>query len=225
MSSSEEATLGRVSALVASRARVVAAADEDRRRLHGQLHDGAQQRLVHATIVLKLAREAPDLGPAAAALVEEALAHVQRATRELREVVRSILPGALLHGGLRTGLESLVADLDLPTVLSIDTPRLPPDLETTAYLVVAEALTNAAEHARARRAQVDVRFGGDALVVEVRDDGVGGADPAAGTGLTGLLDRVDAAAGTLTILSPPGEGTTVRAELPVCLDDDAPNRP
>jgi signal transduction histidine kinase len=183
----------RVVELVASRARIVAAADETRRRLHRDLHDGAQQRLVHAVIALKLARDAVDPGSAAAALVEEALAHAERASRELREVVRTVLPGSLMYGGLRTGLESLVADV-------------------------------AVRHSSAQRVEVEVRFSDETLVVEVSDDGTGGAD-AAGAGLTGLRDRVDTAGGSLTISSPPGTGTTVRARLPAQPREDAATQP
>jgi signal transduction histidine kinase len=201
--------------LIASRARVVATADETRRRLQRDVHDGAQQRLVHALIALKMARTVVEAGSAAAGLVEEALTHVERASSELRDVVRGILPTSLTHGGLRVGLESLVADLALPVDTHITTPRLPAALETTAYFVVAEALTNAVKHSRAREVRLDVELDGNTLVVEVRDDGVGGADPARGTGLTGLVDRVDAAGGVLVIRSPVGEGTTLRATLPV----------
>jgi signal transduction histidine kinase len=214
----------RVVELVASRARIVAAADETRRRLHRDLHDGAQQRLVHAVIALKLARDAVDPGSAAAALVEEALAHAERASRELREVVRTVLPGSLMYGGLRTGLESLVADVAVPAELRISAPRLPAAVETTAYLVVAEALTNAVRHSSAQRVEVEVRFSDETLVVEVSDDGTGGAD-AAGAGLTGLRDRVDTAGGSLTISSPPGTGTTVRARLPAQPREDAATQP
>ena len=201
--------------LIASRARVVATADETRRRLQRDVHDGAQQRLVHALIALKMARNAVEAGSAAAELVEEALTHVERASSELRDIVRGILPTSLTHGGLRVGLESLVGDLALPVDVHITTPRLPAALETTAYFIVAEALTNVVKHSQAREVVLNVDLDGDTLVVEVRDDGVGGADSARGTGLTGLVDRVDAARGTLTISSPPGGGTAVHAELPV----------
>jgi signal transduction histidine kinase len=201
--------------LIASRARVVATADETRRRLQRDVHDGAQQRLVHALIALKVARSVVEVGSAAAGLVEEALTQVERASSELRDIVRGILPTSLTHGGLRVGLESLVADLALPVAAHITTRRLPAALETTAYFVVAEALTNAVKHSRAREVRLDVELDGNTLVVEVRDDGVGGADPVRGTGLTGLVDRVDAAGGVLAIRSPAGEGTTLRAALPV----------
>jgi signal transduction histidine kinase len=200
--------------LVASRARVVATADETRRRLQRDVHDGAQQRLVHAVIALKLARGTAEAGSPAAGFVDEALTHVERASSELRDVVHGILPVSLTHGGLRIGLESLVSDLALPVDVRITTPRLAAATETTAYFVVAEALTNAVKHSRAREVRLDVHLDGGTLVIEVRDDGVGGADPARGTGLTGLADRVDAAGGAMAIVSPPGEGTTVRAALP-----------
>ena len=201
--------------LTASRARIVATADETRRRLQRDVHDGAQQRLVHALIALKQARDTVEAGSAAARLVREALTNVERASSDLRDVVHGILPASLTHGGLRTGLESLVADLTLPVDMHVTTPRLPAATETTAYFVVAEAVTNAVKHSQAQGVSLSVDIDGDTLVVEIRDDGVGGADPARGTGLTGLLDRVDAADGALTIISPNGDGTVVRAELPV----------
>jgi signal transduction histidine kinase/putative methionine-R-sulfoxide reductase with GAF domain len=199
----------------ASRARVVATADETRRRLQRDVHDSAQQRLVHAIITLKLAREAMADGRDPAELVEEALRNAERANRDLRDVVRGILPAALTRGGLAAGLESLVEDVALPVRLRVTAPRLSPALETTAYFVVAEALTNVVKHAHASRAAVDVRLSGDVLVLDVRDDGTGGADATRGTGLTGLLDRVEAGEGTLTLSSPVGIGTTVHVELPV----------
>jgi signal transduction histidine kinase len=208
------------SKLTASRARIVATADETRRRLQRDVHDGAQQRLVHAVIALKMARSTVEGGSAAAGLVEEALTNVERASSELRDIVHGILPRSLTYGGLRVGLESLVADLTLPVDVRVTTPRLPAATETTAYFIVAESLTNAVKHSQAQQASVRVDLDGDTLVVEVRDDGVGGADPDRGTGLTGLLDRVDAAGGALTIVSPVGDGTTVRVELPVGSGDD-----
>lgn len=208
----------RIAELVASRARIIATADQDRVRLQRDLHDGAQQRLVHAVIALKMARDSVAAGSAAAELVEEALTHAERASSELRGIVHQILPRSLVSGGLRTGLESLVADLDLPVDVQVDTPRLSAALETTAYLIAAEAITNAVRHAKARRGQLNVELAGNILVVEIRDDGVGGADPVRGTGLTGLFDRVAAMAGSLDMTSPAGGGTTVRAELPVAPD-------
>ncbi len=201
--------------LTASRTRVVATADETRRRLQRDLHDGAQQRLVHAIIALKLARDAAASGDPPGPLIEEALKNAQIANRELRDLVRGILPAALTRGGLRTGIESLADDLTLPVDVRVGAPRLPAEIETTAYFVVAEALTNVVKHADAGRARVDVDADADRLVIDVRDDGRGGADPARGTGLTGLLDRVEAGEGTLTIDSPAGIGTTVHVVLPL----------
>ncbi len=201
--------------LTASRARVVATADETRRRLQRDVHDGAQQRLVHTIIALRLARDTVADGSPAVELLDEALANAERANDELRDVVHGILPASLTRGGLRAGLESLVADLAVPVELDVTAPRLPAATETTAYFVVAEALTNVVKHAGASSAHVQVDVDGTTLAVEVRDDGVGGADPARGTGLVGLLDRVDAADGTLTVTSPGSVGTTLRATLPL----------
>jgi signal transduction histidine kinase len=201
--------------LRASRARVISTGDEARRRLQRDVHDGAQQRLVHTIIALKLARGALAEGQPPDELLQEALTHAERASTELRDIVRGILPAALTRGGLRAGLESLVADLALPVDVRVGAPRLPAPIETTAYFIVAEALTNVVKHARATRAEVEVALDDDALVIVVRDDGAGGAEAAGGTGLLGLSDRLDAGGGTLAVSSPPGGGTTVRAVLPV----------
>jgi signal transduction histidine kinase len=201
--------------LTASRARVVATADETRRRLQRDVHDGAQQRLVQTVITLKLARNAIARGDDAGDLVGEALYHAERANAELRDLVHGILPASLTRGGLRTGLESLIGDLSIPVDLRLTAPRLPAQTEITVYFVVAEALTNVVKHARASRAEVTVHAEGATLRVEIVDDGIGGADPAGGTGLTGLSDRVQAAEGTMTIVSAAGDGTAVRVALPL----------
>ncbi len=201
--------------LSTSRARIISTADEARRRLRRDVHDGAQQRLVHTIIALKLARDALARGERPDELVHEALTHAERASAELRDIVRGILPVALTRGGLRAGLESLVADLTLPVDVRVSAPRLPAPTETTAYFVVAEALTNVVKHARATRAEVEVALDGDALTIVVRDDGAGGADTTGGTGLLGLFDRLDAGGGTFAVSSAPGGGTTVRAVLPI----------
>jgi signal transduction histidine kinase len=201
--------------LTASRARVVAAADEARRRLQRDVHDSAQQRLVHTILTLKLAQQAIAAGRPPDDLVEEALLNAERASNELRDIVRGILPAALTRGGLRLGLESLVSDLALPVDLSVTAPRCSTDAEQTAYLIVAEALTNVIKHANAERAAVSIALDAGTLTIEVHDDGVGGADPARGTGLLGLADRVEAVEGVLTLTSPPGVGTTVQVRLPV----------
>jgi signal transduction histidine kinase len=207
-----------VADLVASRARVLAAADEARRRLQRDVHDGAQQRLVHTVIALKLARDALPPGSMPRRLVEEALRNAELAGRELRDVVHGILPAALARGGLPAGIEALLDDVALPVEVRVDVPRLDPGVERTAYFVVAEAFTNVVKHAEAARAAVqihlDIHGDGAALVVEVRDDGVGGADPASGSGLIGLRDRVEAGRGRFEVTSSPGRGTVVRAVLP-----------
>ena len=207
--------------LTASRARVVATADETRRRIQRDVHDGAQQRLVHAVISLTLAKEVARAGGDPGELLEEALRNAERANRDLRDVVRGILPAALTRSGLAAGLESLVDDLTVPVRLQVEVPRLDRGLETTAYFVVAEALTNVVKHARASRAEVEVRWSDGFLRLQVRDDGVGGADAARGTGLTGLLDRVEAADGVLTLRSPVGGGTTLHVALPAPAPDSA----
>jgi signal transduction histidine kinase len=203
------------SELLASRARVLTTADETRRRVQRDVHDGAQQRLVHTIINLKLARDAAADRVAATRFVEEALRSAEQANRELRDVVRGILPAALTRGGLRPGIESLVADLPLPVDLRVDVPRLPVPVETTAYFIVAEALTNVVKHAGARQASVEVTRRDGRLVIDVRDDGRGGADARLGTGLTGLRDRVAASDGSIAITSAPGQGTRLLASLPV----------
>jgi signal transduction histidine kinase len=201
--------------LIASRARVVATADETRRRLQRDVHDSAQQRLVHTIITLKLAKDAIAKGDTAAQLIDEALENAQRANSELRDVVHGILPAALSRGGLHAGLESLVADFTLPVDLHADIPRLAAEVETTAYFIVAEILTNVVKHARATATSVKLTINDSNLDIEVRDDGVGGADPSKGSGLTGLLDRVEASNGTLVVTSPLGRGTTVKATIPI----------
>lgn len=204
--------------LRASRARVVATANEVRQRLQRDVHDGAQQRLVQTVLSLKLGLDAADQGADAVELMREALEHAERATVELRDIVHGILPVALARGGLRAGIDSLVTAAAIPVDLDLSaqpTERLPSDVEVTAYFVVAEALTNVVKHAKATRVRVTVAGGSDQLVVEVVDDGVGGADPRGGSGLTGLSDRVDALDGTLTIRSAGGVGTAVRVVLPL----------
>jgi PAS domain S-box-containing protein len=201
--------------LTASRARVLAASDEARRRVVRDLHDGAQQRLVHTILTLKIAQQALH-GDAHAAegLLAEAVGTAERATAEVRELAHGILPSVLVHSGLHAGVDAFAARLDLPVELDISTERLPPDIEASAYFIVAEALTNVVKHARATRATVKGAVADGALVLEVRDDGVGGADPR-GHGLIGIADRVDALGGRLQIASPDGEGTTLAVRLPV----------
>ncbi len=203
-------------ALAASRARIVAAADESRRRIERDLHDGAQQRLVHAVIVLKLAMRSMLHNEATAdGLLAEALSHAEQANAELRELAHGILPAVLTRGGLRAGVEALVSRVSLPVRVDVSVERLPAGVEATAYFVVSEALTNVVKHARAGSAGVWARVERGELRVEVRDDGVGGAGGDQSTGLGGLEDRVAALDGRLELDSPPGGGTRVRAIVPV----------
>jgi signal transduction histidine kinase len=203
-------------ALTASRARIVAAADESRRGIERDLHDGAQQRLVHAVIVLKLAQRALAHADAnAPELVGEALRHAEEANAELRELAHGILPAALTRGGLRAGVETLVSRVSLPVDVDVSVDRLAAGVEATAYFVVSEALTNAVKHARAARAEVTARVEQGELRIEVCDNGIGGARGDYTTGLGGLEDRVSALGGRLVLESPPGVGTRVCAQLPV----------
>ena len=202
--------------LAASRARIVAAADETRRRVVRDLHDGAQQRLVHAVITLKLAlRELEPHDGRAEALVSEALGHAENANSELRELVHGILPGVLTSGGLRAGVDALVSRSSVPVTVDVCPQRFPSAIEATAYFVASEALTNVIKHAHAQRAEVEAHVEDGTLRVEVRDDGVGGADPSHGSGLTGLKDRVEALGGTIEITSAAGGGTSLVARIPI----------
>jgi signal transduction histidine kinase len=201
--------------LAASRARVVAAADEERRRVVRDLHDGAQQRLVHTTITLKLARRALQRDEVnAPALLTEALHHAEQATAELRELAHGILPAVLTQGGLRAGVDALASRMAVRVKNSVYVGRLPAAVEATAYFFVAEALTNVAKHARAGHAEVTARIQDEMLTIQVRDDGVGGARRH-GSGLTGLADRLATLDGELRVESPAGGGTLVAAVIPV----------
>jgi PAS domain S-box-containing protein len=201
--------------LAASRARIMEATDEERRRVVRDLHDGAQQRLVHTVITLKLARRAlQNKEDAVPALVAEALEHAGQATVELRELAHGILPAALTEGGLRAGVAALASRMPLPVENGVSVGRLPTAVEATAYFVVAEALTNVAKHARAGHAEVMARIEDGTLAVEVRDDGVGGARPE-GSGLLGLADRLAVLDGRLRVESPADGGTIVTAAIPL----------
>ena len=201
--------------LAASRARIVAAADEERQRVVRDLHDGAQQRLVHTIVGLKLARKSLENGEGAApALVSEALDQAQQAMAELRELAHGILPGVLTHGGLSAGVQALASRMPVPVENDVSVDRLPAPVEATAYFVVAEALTNVAKHSRAGRAAVTVRVEDGSLRVQVCDDGVGGARPD-GSGLLGLADRLAVLDGQLRVESPAHGGTLVAADIPL----------
>jgi PAS domain S-box-containing protein len=205
--------------LAASRARIVAATDEERRRVVRDLHDGAQSRLVHTTLTLKLAQSAVQDGEEdASALVTEALDHAERATAELRELAHGILPAALTRGGLSAGVQALTSRMPLSVTIGVSAGRLPTAVEATAYFVICEALTNVAKHARAGHAEVTAGIEDGTLVVQVRDDGVGGARPE-GSGLVGLADRLAALDGLLRIETPSGGGTLITAAIPLTGSD------
>jgi signal transduction histidine kinase len=165
---------------------------------------------------LKLAKATlpVDAGPGLG-LVDEALELAEQATTELGELVHGIMPAALARGGLRAGVESLVAHVDLPVQADVTPRRFSPAVEATAYFVIAEALTNTVKHAGAASVQVRAVDDGDALRLEVRDDGVGGADPGRGSGLVGLADRAAAFGGSIAVASPRGQGTSVTVRLPL----------
>jgi signal transduction histidine kinase len=205
----------RVEALQASRDRAVDSAEAERRRIERDLHDGAQQRLVALAMDLGMARAKLETDPAAAtALVGEAHEEAKRALAELRDLARGIHPAVLADRGLDAAISALAARSPVPVGIEVATGRLPGPVESAAYFVVAEALANAAKHARATEIGVRISRHRDLLIVEVIDDGVGGADPAKGSGLRGLADRVAAVDGRLDITSPAGGPTVIRAELP-----------
>ena len=203
------------SELAASRARIVAATDDERRRVVRDLHDGGQQRLVHTIVTLKLAQQAlRDQEDDLPALVAEALDHAEQATVELRELAHGILPSALSRGGLSAGVAALAARMPVPVESDVSVDRLPAAVEGTAYFVIAEALTNVAKHAHAGGATITAGVENGMLHVQVRDDGIGGAQPH-GSGLVGLSDRLAALDGRLRVESPAGGGTIVAAEIPL----------
>jgi signal transduction histidine kinase len=205
----------RLAELRASRERIVAAGDAERRRLERNLHDGAQQRLVSVALQLRLARNRIRADPALAEQVLTAAGEeLSRSLEELRELARGIHPSVLNHG-LKAALDSLAARAGVPTTVSFSAQeRLPQPVELAAYFVACEALANVAKYAEASQASVRVWRHDGAAVIEIADDGVGGADETAGSGLQGLADRVAALDGTLRILSPAGAGTVVTADLP-----------
>jgi signal transduction histidine kinase len=203
--------------LAASRARVVAAADETRRRIERDLHDGTQQRLIALALELRAvqARVPPDQRVLAeqCSRIARGLAEV---IEELREISQGLHPAILEKGGLGPALGALARRAGVPVELSVRIPaRLPEPVEAAAYYVVSEALTNVAKHARASAVTVDAAVTGEALRLLIKDDGAGGADPSRGSGLLGLSDRVESAGGTIEITSPPGGGTSLLVTIPV----------
>jgi signal transduction histidine kinase len=205
----------RVEELRASRVRIVEASNSARRRLERDLHDGAQQQLVAMAVELRLLRNRVTSNAEATELVDRLDAKLAAALEELRELARGIHPGVLTDRGLAPALDSLAARAPLPVRCEVELATRPPrDVEAVAYFVAAEALTNVLKYAQAKSATLRARFEQDDLVVELQDDGIGGADERKGTGLQGLRDRVGALDGELSVVSPAGEGTLVRARIP-----------
>ena len=207
----------RAAELRAARRRIIEAADAARARLERDLHDGAQQQLVNLALRLRIARgKLPAEPEQAARLLDDAIELTAEATTELRELAAGIHPAILTHRGIGPAVERLASRVAVDVAV-VETPdgRLPAPVEASVYFVVSEALTNVAKHAGASAASVRVSASSGVLAVEVSDDGAGGADMRAGTGLSGLADRVAALDGELTVTSPPGAGTTVYAEIPL----------
>jgi signal transduction histidine kinase len=206
----------KVEEVSASRARIVESGDAARRRLERDLHDGAQQRLVSLALNLRMLGSRIDGDPEARRQLDAARHELDQALEELRELARGLHPSVLSERGLEAALEGLAQRAPVPVELeAMPGERLPDRVESASYFVVAEALTNVAKYAHATKASVHVSRANGEVLVEVSDDGVGGADPADGSGLRGLLDRVSALGGTFEVDSQPGEGTTVRAAIPV----------
>jgi signal transduction histidine kinase len=202
--------------LEASRARIVAAGDDERRKLERNLHDGAQQRLVSLSLSLRLAQRRVRSDPdGAEELLEGSREELAQALEELRELARGIHPAVLTDRGLEAALEALAARSPLPVEIRGASCDLPAQVEAAAYYVVSEALANVTKYAQASAVEVTVERRNGTAVVEVADDGIGGADPLRGSGLRGLADRVASLSGKLDVESPPGSGTRVRAEIPL----------
>ena len=202
--------------LAASRARIVATADETRRRIQRDLHDGAQQRLVSLALELRTAESKVPLElTALRAELAQMARELAAAVEDLQEISRGIHPAILSKGGLGPALKSLCGRAAIPVELDLRADdRLPESIEVAAYYVVSEALTNVAKHAHGEHARVTVEAGDGILEVAIRDHGVGGADPSRGSGLIGLRDRVEALGGTIHVESPPGKGTAIQVALP-----------
>ncbi len=202
-------------ALRRSRARVIEAADSERRRVGRDLHDGAQQRLMAVGNLLKLAQRNLDDDHKAADVLRLAHRELGEANTELRDLARGLHPVALSERGLRSALESLTVGCEMPVTLDVSADELPEHVELAAYFIVSESLTNASKYSGASAVRIRVAPEAEDIVVAIVDDGCGGADSAAGTGLRGLADRIDALGGRLEVDSPPGCGTRVSAFLPL----------
>jgi signal transduction histidine kinase len=195
-----------------ARVRALDAVDVERQRINRDLHDGAQQRLVALAMRLDVARQA---GGGSSELLDEATAELRAAVAEVRDLARGLHPTILVEAGLGPAVEALAERATIPITVHAPTERFPAPVEAAAYFVVAEAIANTTKYAAASHVTVTVTTSVDGLRVAIRDDGKGGADPAGGSGLRGLTDRVAALGGRLRIDSPPGGGTTVQAELPI----------
>jgi PAS domain S-box-containing protein len=210
-----EVERARLSEVRASRARIVEAADEQRRRVVRDLHDGAQSGLVRVVMALELALRGEHVPGEARTLVGDALENARSAIEELRELAHGIHPAVLSRRGLATAVEGLADRASQPVVVEIADERYPNSVESAAYFVAAEALTNVAKYSRASKVRVATTRTASHLVLTVDDDGIGGARPAADGGLAGLADRLAALDGSLTVSSEPGDGTHIRAEIPL----------
>jgi signal transduction histidine kinase len=201
-----------------SHARIVAAADEERRRIERDLHDGVQQRLAALALRLRTAQRQLGSGrahPAIEALLDSAVAELEAANEDLRKLVRGVYPAILSEEGLAAALEPLALRTPFPVNLHVLDERLPARVELTAYFVVCEGLANVTKHADASKASVCITRRDELLAVEIADDGVGGAQPIDGSGLNGLANRVEALGGRLRLVSPAGAGTRLVAEIPL----------
>jgi signal transduction histidine kinase len=208
----QETVGGQLAELRASRQRIVEARDDQRRRLARRLHDSVERELADVARTMRLAREGTAPNGGVDEMIEREL---DAAREELRELARGIHPRVLTEHGLRPAIAALVERSPVPVTVVVPDERLPPPLEAAAYFVCSEALANVAKYARASHVGCTLRMGEGWLRVTVADDGVGGADPDGGSGLRGLVDRVDALGGRLVISSPPGKGTTLTADLPL----------
>jgi signal transduction histidine kinase len=206
----------RVGDLRASRRRILEAGDDERRRLERRLHDGAERRLTTLGQTLRLARgDGHSVSATTLEKLDRARSQVESTLEDLRELARGLHPRALAELGLGPALALLAERSQVPVDLSVEAEGLPSEVEAAAYFLCSEGLVNVEKHASATRAVVSVALGGDALLVTVTDDGVGGADLSGTSGLRGLADRVEALGGTLAVESSPGEGTLLAAEIPL----------
>jgi PAS domain S-box-containing protein len=210
-----EVERARLAEVRASRARIVEAADEQRRRVVRDLHDGAQAMLVRVVLALQLAVRAGEVPDAMRTDIDDALENARSAVDELRELARGIHPGTLTRRGLAAAVKHLAERAPVPVAVQITDDRYPTSVESAAYFVTAEALTNVAKYAGASTVRIAAARTASHLVLTVDDDGIGGAKPSVDGGLAGLSDRLAALEGTLAVSSPPGEGTHIRAEIPL----------